>query len=317
MSEQDNFVSAFMERYGLDETSAKYLLDRTKALAKTLSDPDRKPNDFALAKYLNERVVAIFSLATDQQNNADIAGINRSYILMVNELKKLYARNPELNKISEPICWKDYDRVEYIHDSLWDYRDSVNNDFGNSHNAQVNRLCIINNKELPNFTPELKKIVNEADKNVNAYLAELEEDEPRVNDGRFIPAYTLTYKDDGTILVNGVLRLKKTQAGQASDMIMSQAFQHDGQAEPFKPTIATKRQLTTIIGDMGFDVTLRALFFPTINKHKGIVFRSSITRDEADEQHIDTTQLDIKLKKAGAATERTPDEPINLDDIPF
>lgn len=317
MKEQDNLVTAFMERYGLDETSAKYLLDRTKVLAKTLSDPDRKPNDFALAKYLNERVVAIFQLAIDQRNNADIAAINKSYILMVNELKKLYARNPELKKISEPICWQEYDRVEYIHDTLWEYRDSVNNDFGNSHNAQVNRLCIINNKEMPSFTSEVKKIVNEADKNVNAYLAELEEDEPKVNDGRFIPAYTLTYKDDGTILVNSVLKLKKTQAGQASDKIMSQAYQHDGQADPFIPTIATKRQLTTIIGDMGFDTTLRALFFPLINKHKGIMFRSSITRDEADEQHIDTSQLDIKLKKAGAATEQYPDEPINLDDIPF
>lgn len=60
MSEQDNLVTVFMQRYGLDETSAKYLLDRTKALAKTLSDPNRKPNDFALAKYLNERVVSIF-----------------------------------------------------------------------------------------------------------------------------------------------------------------------------------------------------------------------------------------------------------------
>lgn len=126
MSEQDILVTEYMKRYGLDETSAKYLLDRTRALAKTLSDPDRKPNDFALAKYLNERVIAIFALATDQQNNADIAAINKSYILMVNELKKLYARNPELKKISEPICWQSFDRVEYIHDSLWEYRDSVN-----------------------------------------------------------------------------------------------------------------------------------------------------------------------------------------------
>lgn len=317
MSEQDNLVTAFMNRYGLDETSAKYLLDRTKVLAKTLSDPDRKPNDFALAKYLNERVISIFSLATDQRNSADISAINKSYILMVNELRKLYARNPELKKISEPICWQDYDRVEYIQDSLWEYRDSVSNDYGHSHNAQVNRLCIINSKETPKFTPELKKIVDDANKNVTAYLAELEEDEPEVSDGRFIPVYSLAYKDDGTILVNGVLKLKKTQAGQASDMIMSQAFQHDGQTEPFKPTIATKRQLTTIIGDMGFDVTLRALFFPIINKHKGIVFRSSVTRDEAYVQHIDTSQLDARLKKLGAATEREPDQPINLDDIPF
>jgi hypothetical protein len=192
MNEQDNLVTVFMERYGLDETSAKYLLDRTKALAKTLSNPERKPNDFALAKYLNERVLTIFLLAIDQQNNADITAINKSYILMVNELRKLYARNTELTKISEPICWQEYDRVEYIHDSLWDYRDRVNNDFGNGHNAQVNRLCIINNKEMPSFNPELKKIVSEANKNVTAYLAELEEDKPQVNDGRFIPDYTLT-----------------------------------------------------------------------------------------------------------------------------
>ena len=75
------------------------MLDRTKVLAKTLSDPNRKPNDFALAKYLNERVVAIFQLAIDQRNSADIAAINKSYILMVNELKNSMLATTAKNKI--------------------------------------------------------------------------------------------------------------------------------------------------------------------------------------------------------------------------
>ena len=127
----------------------------------------------------------------------------------------------------------------------------------------------------------------------------------------------LTYKDDGTILINGVLKLKKAQAGQASDIIMSQSFKHDSQEGPFKPVLATKRPLTTIIGDMGFDKTLRAIFFPIISKDKGIVFRSHLTRDGADAQHINTKQLDNKLKKLGAVTENEPDRPIDLSEIPF
>ena len=301
-------------RYNLTDIQVTNVLET----AYSLSEQRDKANDFAVAHYLNERAIALFSLVANNNNTPDTTAINRSYILITDTLKRLYARNPELQGINMHICWQAFDRLEYIHNELWEYTNDSNNDYGQSHNAQVNRLCIINGKEKPDIAPDIKKILDEANRNVNAFIDELEdEDEPEVFDGKYIPAYTVSYKDDGTLLVNDVLKLKKLQAGQASDMIMSQSFQHDGQPEPFKPTIATKRQLTTIIGEMGFDKTLRAIFFPTISKDKGIVFRSRVTRIKADAQHIDTKQLDKKLKQLGAVTENEPDRPIDLSEIPF
>lgn len=311
---REDIAELLKARYNLNDIQATTVLETAYAL----SEQRDKANDFALAHYLNERAIALFSLVANHNNTPDTTAINRSYILITDILKRLYARNSELEGVNMHICWKAFDRLEYIHNDLWEYTNDSSGDYGQSHNAQVNRLCIINGKEKPDIAPDIKKILDEASKNVNAFIDELEdEEEPQVYDGKIIPAYTVGYKDDGTILVNGVLKLKKVQAGQASDMIMSQSFQHDGQPEPFKPTIATKRQLTTIIGDMGFDKTLRAIFFPTISKDKGVVFRSSLTRAEADEQHIDTKQLDKKLKQLGAETENEPDRPIDLSEIPF
>lgn len=311
---REDIAILLKERYKLNDIQVTNVLE----YAYGLSEQRDRANDFALAHYLNERAISLFSLVADHSNAPDTTAINRSYILITDLLKKLYTRNKELEAVQEHICWKVFDRLEYIHNDLWEYTNDSRSDYGQSHNAQVNRLCIINGKEKPDIAPDVKKVVDEAISNGKAFYEELEDEEkPLPYDGKFIPSYKLDYKDDGTILVNGVLRLKKTQAGQASDMVMSQSLKHNGQVEPFKPTVATKRQLTTIIGDMGFDKTLRAIFFPIISKDKGIVFRSSLTRDEADAQHIDTKQLDKKLKQLGAVTENEPDRPIDLSEIPF
>ncbi|MFZ1301815.1 MAG: hypothetical protein WAQ27_04570 [Candidatus Microsaccharimonas sp.] len=311
---REDIAELLKARYNLTDIQVTNVLET----AYSLSEQRDKANDFAVAHYLNERAIALFSLVANNNNTPDTTAINRSYILITDTLKRLYARNPELQGINMHICWQTFDRLEYIHNELWEYTNDSNSDYGQSHNAQVNRLCIINGKEKPDIAPDIKKILDEANRNVNAFIDELEdEDEPEVYDGKYIPAYTVSYKDDGTILVNDVLKLKKLQAGQASDMIMSQSLKHDGQPEPFKPVIATKRQLTTIIGEMGFDKTLRAIFFPTISKDKGIVFRSRVTRIKADAQHINTKHLDKKLKQLGAVTENEPDRPIDLSEIPF
>lgn len=352
----DNRVHIFMNTFRLDEDQAKYVLEQTYKTIKSLNEPptkDKEPsreaimkllkdryklndiqstnvleyayglsearsksNDFAIAHYLNNLAIGLFEMVVDHNNLPDTNAVNRSYILISNELKRIYARNPELQAIKESICWQAFDRLEHIEHAFWDWKQYNENEYGISHNAEVNTLCIINGKETPEFSPELKKIVAEAETNGKAFYAELEEEDPEY-DGKIIPEYTLTYDNNGIILVNGVLKLKKTQAGQASDMVLSQSFQHDGQTEPFKPSLATKRQLTTIIGDMGFDPTLRAIFFPTISKGRGIIFRSHLTRTEADAQHIDTRKLDKKLKKLGAVTEQEPDRPIDLSEIPF
>ena len=297
-----------------DGTTTMLVNNDGKKQAQKLLDTLRA-NDFAVAKSLNERVITIFDMsARNDTRSLDITAINRSYVLLVNSLRKIYARNDELSAIEQKPIWEYFDIIEGCEYEISEYTNNWNNDTGQGHIARVNKLCIVSGKEKPDYVPEIKQIVEEADRAISSFQTLLEENEPEQDNDWSIPEYYLVYKDDGTILINGVMRLRKTQAGQASDMIMSQSIAHDGQKEPFKPKLSTNRPLTTIIGDMGFDRTLRAIFFPTISKDKGLVFRSRITRDVADAQHIDTKQLDRKLKNLNAEVTY---KGISLNDIPF
>ncbi len=297
-----------------DGTTTMLVNSDSKKQAQNLLDTLRA-NDFAVAKALNERVTTIFDmLARNNTSSLDITAINRSYVLLVNSLKKIYARNDELSAIEQKPIWEYFDIIEGCEYEISEYTNNWNNDTGQGHIARVNKLCIVSGKEKPDYSPEIRQIVDEADKAIISFQAILEENEPEQDSDWSIPEYHLTYKDDGTILINGVLALKKTQAGQTPDKLMNQLLKNDGQKEPFKPVLNTERPLTTIIGDMGFDKTLRAIFFPTISKDKGLVFRSRISREQADAQHIDTKQLDRKLKGLNAEVTY---KGVSLNDIPF
>lgn len=130
-------------------------------------------NDYALAKHLNEHAIAIFTLVNDHRNTPDITAVNRSYVLLVNELKQIYTRQPELHEIRESICWRHFDNLGYIHEEAGGYLEYVD-DYGQSHNTKVHNLCIITGKENPDITSQLKKILDEADKNVADFRAELD-----------------------------------------------------------------------------------------------------------------------------------------------
>lgn len=314
MTEKDNLVTVYMNRYELDEASAKYVVDRAAALAKSLKEPDRKANDFALAYHLNKFAIGLFEMVANNLSGLpDVSTINRSYILLVNELRKIYARNAELENISENICWQSFDRLEHIESDVWEYTNYNNNEYGLSHNAQVNRLRISHGKETPDFPPEIKKIVDEAEANGKAFFAKIE-DESDVERDWFIPEYTLTYASDGSLLVNGVkgvLKVKKTQLASASAKLMEQAVAKPN--ELFKPNLGHNysRTLSVTLSGLGFSGTLRDLFFPQVSEANGVVFRPTITREEVDAEHIDTTKLDDKLKKLGADVVQKPIE------IPF
>ena len=60
-----------------------------------------KANDYAVATALNERVINIFTLFTSHNTTPDITDINRSYILLADELEKIYNRTSELKNIAE------------------------------------------------------------------------------------------------------------------------------------------------------------------------------------------------------------------------
>src|SRR6266702_195584 len=262
-----------------------------------MSEENTKANDYALAKYLNERVVRIFALVADHRNDdlPDLAAINRSYVLLVAGLKKLYGRNPELSDINDNICWRTFGTIDAIDPStLHEYSDDYRN-HGIDHISKVNSLCIENGKETPDISPELKKILDEAAKNVASFA-----------DDWLIPEYTFEINDAGVLLVNGiegVMNVRKVNAGSATEMILTQA-----KAQPnvvFPPNLkghSLERGLRTALIETGFTGALEKLFLPVMDNQRGIKFRPSVKRSTANQEGIDLTELDSKLKRLGAET---------------
>ena len=301
-----------------DGTTTMLVNSAGKKEAQKLLD-DLKANDYAVAKALNERVTTIFELfARSDTRSLDITAINKSYVLLVNTLKKIYARNDELKAIERKPVWEYFDIIEGLEHDISQYTNDWDNDNGQSHNARVNKLCIVAGKEAPDYTLELKQIVQDADKAITAFRKQVDDQKLRetVNEAEkdwYIPEYKLSYNTNGTILVNGVLKIKKTQAGSASSKLMEQATEHPNTL--FKPDLGKySRNLSTTLSGMGFTATLRALFFPTVSEDKGIVFRPLVVRATADDDRISTTELDLQLKQLGADITQ---KELTLDDIPF
>lgn len=263
-----------------------------------MSEQNSTANDYALAKYLNERVVAIFALIADYHKDlSDLTDINRSYVLLVKELKEIYTRNSELTDIKENICWRTFDTIDAIDPfTLWEYSDDYNN-HGNSHISKVNSLCVISGKEKPDISPELKKIIDEAKKNVADFV-----------DAWLIPEYTFDITEGGVLLVNGiegVMNVNKVQAGSPTEMALTQAktkpnktFVPDLGKEDYK----LKRGLTTSLKDLGFKGALKKLFMPVMDEQRGIRLRPVVTRTQANKELIDLVELDKTLKSLGAET---------------
>jgi hypothetical protein len=273
-----------------------------------VSEQNSTAKDYALAKYLNERVAAIFALVADNYKYvSDPTNINRSYVLLVHELKQLYERNPKLSGIRENICWRTFDTLDAMDPyDLYEYSDDYIN-HGIQHISQVNSLCIIAGEEEPDISPELQKVLDEAGKNVNTLITELDEAQKQRESnikGWFIPEYNLTYDEmRGIIKINGVYQLNKrsTNDGSNIDKLLKQALAKPN--ESFIPQLNdTQKNLSTILSNAGFDITLRQLFFPTARKGKGIFCRPVVSRTVVDDESIDTTDLDLKLKEAGATT---------------
>lgn len=295
-----------------------------------------KANDYAVAKSLNEyasKVINIFSLyqIVVHHPDFDLKEINRVYVLLVNELQELYKRNAELATIKYEPIWK---QIDYIHaaydvqkflERLYESKESPVRYIKNPskyidyHIAEIDRLCIIANKDAPDFSPEQKKLIGLVQVVLDKYnkivveeaLKRHEEtgDEEETRQPRmwYIPEFTLTYKLDGSILVNDALKLKKAHVDSVLDQLMEQSTSNPNKL--FKPSIdKTARNISTVLSSAGFTPTLRALFFPTIREDKQIVFRPKVTRDEAMAEKIDIYEFEAELARAGAKTTLWPDE---------
>ncbi len=269
-----------------------------------------KANDYAVAKALNGLVNGIISYmyvadAHGLSKNHQLEELNRSYILLTHELEKVYTRNPELLAIKSKPIWRRFDVLKNYTWEIQDYIDDTD-DTGHAHTLRVERLCIIAGVDDPVYTPEQQKLVKSTKIATSEYAKKLvgavEEMSAKEKNNWQIPEYELTYKTDGAIFINGVLKLKKAHAGSSTERLLEQAQKSPN--ELFKPDIGqTSRNLSTVLSSAGFTKELRDLFFPTVSNSKGVIFRPIVTRQQADDDKIDTSELDIKLKELGAETE--------------
>lgn len=277
-------------------------------------------NEYAIARELHSRATELLgaiSRLNDAYNYDDpyaeyheiIMLINRPYVLVVHELEKLYAQNTTLANLNEKpktkATWTLFNTIESNDQDINVYLREHKSTEDFAHLAQANRLAIIAGCETPSFTPEQQKIIDEADDVFVTFVKRLSEwiaRRPKKNSKgyHFIMNYKLKYEDNGSIVINDVLVLKKTQSGSAPRKLMEQALKHP--YELFKPELGQlNRNLSSVLSDMGITGTLKELFFPIANKD-GVKFRPSVNYTTAEEERIDTKELEKKLKELGVET---------------
>ncbi len=265
-----------------------------------------KANDYAVAHAMNREIFSTFVMVyagytMDISEYYEIPNLNRAYILLVDELQKIYARNPELQSIKPDPLWKRFEVLKNHTEEIFDYVSDTEN-WGHEHIAKVEKLCIIAGVEDPIYTPEQQKLIDNLDANRKEYASKIKELMEKSEKDIQIPSYNLTFKLDGSILINDVFRLKRVHVASSTERLLEQALKSPNTL--FKPDIGqTSRNLSTVLSSAGFTRELRQLFFPTVSNNKGIVFRPTISRQQADEENIDTTELDAKLYALGAKTE--------------
>lgn len=269
-------------------------------------------NDYPVARVLNNVVLSIVALVRkaeemDLPEDYKIEELNRTYVLLVHELENLYDQNPKLSEIKPEPFWKRFDVLKAASWRLLDYLDDPDQDKGQAHMRKLDKLCIIADNETPELSPEQIKLIESALETVKAYRQTLDDARLDINqsieDNWYIPEYWLDYKD-GTILINDVLKLKKTHIGSTIDKLMEQAIKNPNTL--FTPKLpSTARNLSTVLSSAGLTPTLRQLFFPIVSKSKGILFRPKVTFGQATRDDIETTELDLLLKLLDADVSST------------
>lgn len=294
-----------------------------------MKDEPVNSNDYALAKKLDFTATRLLHgicdmlrhlkfLDYDEEYYRIIKNANRAYILLVHELDTIYSRNESLAKLNEDpntlAAWKRFDVIEgnelAIHKFAQKFRNLLDTQ---NHSIQVERLAILAGQEEPILTSELKKLIEEAE-----IIGVKATQHGQKNLQRYISSYKLEYKDDGSIVVNGVLSLKKTQSGSAPRKLMEQALKHP--YESFKPELGQlSRSFSSVLNDMGITGTIKKIFFPIANKDE-VLFRPIVDHSRAENERITgLDELDKLLMDLGAAT-RSPfeytvsDEPRSKED---
>ena len=260
-------------------------------------------NDYAVARLLNAVLLQIVQLVREIQaidlpdvHDWKLDELNRAYVLLVNELEELYKHNPKLAEIEPKPFWSKYNILTTYYWEILRYLDEPSEKKGDAHISQLDRLCIIANSEKPELSPDNLKLLEQAFEAIGNYKEVLEDAEEKsfeIDDAYYVPEYWVSYKN-GEIIINDTLYLKKTHIGSTIDQLIEQALKNPD--DLFKPELpATARNLSTVLSSAGFTPVLRQLFFPTLSKRKGVLFRPKVTFEQVQKDKIDTTKLDSLL----------------------
>src|SRR5438067_2448525 len=119
---------------------------------------------------------------------------------------------------------------------------------------KLDKLCIIADNETPELSPEQIKLIGNASEIIEKYKQILDDARldinQRIEDNWYISEYRLDYTD-GTILINDVLKLKKTHIGSTIDKLLEQAIKNPNTL--FTPKLPqTSRNLSTVLSSAGF-----------------------------------------------------------------
>jgi len=263
-------------------------------------------NDYAVARLLNTVILRITQLvreveALDLPEDFDykLDELNRVYVLFVSELEEIYKHNTKLTEIKPEPFWATYNILTPYTWEILRYLDEPPQKKGQAHIDQLERLCIIAKSEKPELSPENLKLLEEAlvaIKNYKAVVeaAEIDKANEEDDDAWYIPEYWVSY-NNGEIVINDTLYLKKTHIGSTIDKLLEQAFKNANTL--FIPKLpATARNLSTVLSSAGFDPVQRQLFFPKLSSTKGVLFRPTVTFEQVQIDKIDTTNLDMVLK---------------------
>ncbi len=145
-----------------------------------MSENTDNANDYALARVLNACVITIFKLMDNERDFPDYSALNRSYVLLREELVQIYARQPELQEAGGTICWKVMKNIELFHENIGEYKSLAFDyahsgaDYGDDHNTNVNMLCIKANIDKPVIPPKIKKLLTEAESNIKDFQFNLD-----------------------------------------------------------------------------------------------------------------------------------------------
>lgn len=143
-----------------------------------MSDNVDIANDYAVAKSLNERVWKILWYVADLYPfyEKDLDKINRNYIFLVQELSEIYTNNKELQDVQPKPAWQRYKQIDGHEKSIADLQDDRTGDTGQTHTAEVKRLCIVKGKEEPDLNARQKKLIAESDEIIAVLTKEAEEE---------------------------------------------------------------------------------------------------------------------------------------------